>query len=40
MYLVDSDVLITAKNTYYAFDIVPAFWDWLARAHAAGQVFA
>jgi hypothetical protein len=39
MYVVDSDVLIAAKNTYYAFDIVPAFWDWLTRAHAAGKVF-
>jgi hypothetical protein len=39
MYLVDSDVLITAKNTYYAFDIVPAFWEWLARSHTAGKVF-
>lgn len=24
-YLVDSDVLITAKNRYYAFDICPRF---------------
>ena len=39
MYLVDSDVLIAAKNSYYAFDVVPAFWEWLARAHTAGKVF-
>ena len=37
MYLLDADVLITAKNRYYAFDIAPGFWDWLAPAHAANQ---
>ena len=25
-YLVDSDVFITAKNLYYAFDLCPGFW--------------
>jgi hypothetical protein len=39
MYLIDANVLIDAKNRYYAFDIVPAFWDWLIRAHHAGKVF-
>lgn len=39
MYLIDSDVLIDAKNRHYAFDIVPAFWDWLEQAHKAGTVF-
>ncbi|GGH51238.1 DUF4411 family protein [Microbacterium album] len=33
MYLVDANVLIEAKNRYYAFDIAPGFWDWLDRAH-------
>lgn len=33
MYLVDSNVLIEAKNRYYAFDIAPGFWDWLDHAH-------
>lgn len=36
MYLVDANVLIEAKNRYYAFDIVPGFWDWLDRAHRSG----
>lgn len=27
--LLDANVFITAKNSYYAFDIVPAFWEWL-----------
>lgn len=29
MYLLDANVLIEAKNRYYAFDIAPGFWDWL-----------
>lgn len=33
MYLVDANVLIEAKNRYYAFDIAPGFWVWLDRAH-------
>lgn len=36
--LVDSDVLITAKNRYYGFDLCPGFWTWLVRQHAAGRV--
>jgi len=39
MYLVDANVLIQAKNQHYAFDIVPAFWDWLKKTHRAGRVF-
>lgn len=39
MYLVDSDVLIDAKNRHYGFDIVPGFWRWLERAHDDGRVF-
>lgn len=37
-YIVDSDVLITAKNQYYAFDICPGFWDSLLRGHRSGAV--
>lgn len=37
MYLLDSNVLIEAKNRYYAFDIAPGFWDWLERAHATSM---
>lgn len=33
MYLVDANVLIEAKNRYYAFDIAPGFWTWLDLAH-------
>ncbi|MGW5006617.1 DUF4411 family protein [Streptomyces parvulus] len=35
MFLVDSNVLIEAKNRYYAFDIAPGFWTWLDYAHDA-----
>jgi hypothetical protein len=28
-YLLDTNVFIEAKNRYYAFDICPAFWDWI-----------
>ncbi|MFI9805055.1 DUF4411 family protein [Streptomyces sp. NPDC052301] len=35
MFLVDSNVLIEAKNRYYAFDIAPGFWAWLDYAHAS-----
>lgn len=38
MYLVDANVLIDAKNRYYAFDIAPGFWKWLEGAHADGHV--
>ncbi|WP_434593943.1 DUF4411 family protein [Streptomyces sp. A5-4] len=34
MFLVDSNVLIEAKNRYYAFDIAPGFWAWLDHAYA------
>ncbi|MBQ1122251.1 DUF4411 family protein [Streptomyces sp. B15] len=34
MFLVDSNVLIEAKNRYYAFDIAPGFWSWLDYAYS------
>lgn len=36
--LLDANVFITAKNLYYAFDVVPAFWDWLDEQAADGSV--
>ena len=39
-YLVDSDVLITAKNLYYAFDICYGFWRCLLYYHRGGQIFS
>jgi hypothetical protein len=40
IYLLDSDVFIAAKNTYYAFDICPGFWAAVLREHANGRVFS
>ncbi len=39
-YLVDSDVLITAKNLYYAFDLCPGFWKSLLHYHGEGRIFS
>uniref|UniRef100_A0A832A518 DUF4411 family protein n=1 Tax=Desulfacinum infernum TaxID=35837 RepID=A0A832A518_9BACT len=39
-YLLDSDVFITAKNTYYAFDICPGFWESVLHHHKNGTVFS
>lgn len=40
IYIVDSDVLITAKNTYYAFDICPGFWSAMLHQHEKGRIFS
>jgi uncharacterized protein DUF4411 len=37
-YLLDSDVLIRAKNDYYGMDFCPAFWEWLIAESKAGRV--
>lgn len=39
-YLLDANVFIQAKNQYYGFDIVPAFWSWLITANSAGAVYS
>lgn len=40
VYLLDSDVFITAKNAYYAFDICPGFWRGLLQQYHEGRVFS
>lgn len=37
-YVLDSDVFIAAKNSYYAFAICPGFWDSLIYHHGEGNV--
>lgn len=37
-YVLDSDVFIAAKNSYYAFAICPGFWDSLIHHHGEGNV--
>ena len=38
MRLLDANVFIEAKNRYYGFDVVPAFWSWLDDQAQAGEV--
>lgn len=40
VYLLDSYALITAKNSYYAFDLCPGFWAGLLAQHGRGRVFS
>ena len=37
-YLIDANVLITAKNSYYPMDRVPEFWDWLVHQGSHGNI--
>ena len=39
-YLIDSDVLITAKNFAYRFEFCRGFWDWMIQAHQHGIVYS
>ena len=39
-YLLDTNVLLQAKNLHYGFDFCPAFWDWLKKANTNGLVFS
>ncbi len=39
-YLVDSDVFITAKNLYYAFELCPGFWKSVLHHHGRGRIFS
>jgi len=38
MYLFDANVFITAARLYYAFDLAPGFWEWLAAQGDAGNI--
>jgi len=38
LYLIDSNVLITAHSTYYPIDRVPEFWEWLHHVAEKGLV--
>ena len=39
-FILDSDVFIAAKNSYYAFAICPGFWDSLIHYHGTGRVYS
>lgn len=40
MYLLDSNVLINAKNGYYPFSLVPGFWTWILNQAQSGRLFS
>ena len=40
MHLVEANILIDAKNRYYAFDIAPGFWAWLEQAPRSGELIS
>lgn len=39
-YLLDANVLISAKDLHYGIDFCPAFWEWLVHKGNAGEVFS
>ncbi len=39
-YLIDANILITAKNEYYGFDICPGFWEWVISRHREVGLFS
>lgn len=39
-YLIDTNVLISAKNAIYTFQNFPCFWDWLVHSHNAGHIIS
>ncbi|WP_270725874.1 DUF4411 family protein [Shimia sp. Alg240-R146] len=38
MFLIDANVLITAKNTYYPLEHIPQFWTWLIHQGEANTI--
>lgn len=38
MYLLDANTFMEGSRLYYAFDIAPGFWTWLADPALSGQV--
>lgn len=38
MFVIDAGVFIQAKQTYYAFDIAPRFWQHLIESYQAGDI--
>ncbi|MCU7870345.1 MAG: DUF4411 family protein [Candidatus Thiodiazotropha sp. (ex Lucinoma borealis)] len=39
-FIIDSDVLIRAKNSYYAFSICPGFWESIIHQFQLGRVYS
>ena len=39
-YLLDTNILVNAKRTYFGFDICPDFWGWLLHENNQGNIFS
>ena len=39
-YLLDTNILVNAKRTYFGFDICPDFWGWLLHENNQGKIFS
>lgn len=37
-YLIDANILIRAKNDYYAFDLTPGFWEFVQLCVGSGSI--
>lgn len=37
-YVLDANIFIQSNRAHYGLDFVPAFWDWLDKSFAAGNV--
>ena len=37
-YLIDSNIFIESKNSFYAFDICPGFWNWLKSSESLRSI--
>ncbi len=40
MYLLDTNVFISAHRYHYGFEFHPGFWEWLIHANTEGKVFS
>ncbi len=39
-FILDANIFITAKNSYYGFTICPGFWESILKEHASGRCFS
>lgn len=39
-FCLDSNIFIEAKNRFYGFDFVPAFWDFLEKEFSKGSIYS
>ena len=39
-YILDTNIFIEAKDSYYMFDTFPGFWDWLIIQNRKGMIYS